>query len=127
VSPRLDRVAELSAEVEALRAENARLEAIARPEPLDFAISGVKLTRLEMTIMTLLARRPLVSRAQVEYALYQGDERCPSALSVMMVKIRRKLAKVGIAVNNEYGRGWWISDEGRARLKELAGQPEARN
>lgn len=123
---RLDRIAELSAEIEELRAKVRRLEDIAAPPPLrDFY--GVRLTKMEGAIIALLRRRSMVARDQLMFALYQDadDSPNPKILDVHICKLRAKLP-AGTTIETLHGGAWRLHvDAHIAEAAELSRDAEA--
>jgi two-component system cell cycle response regulator CtrA len=87
--------------------------------PLDWHISAS-----EETILGVLLRAPaaaFATRRSINAALY-GD-RCTSdrVLDVLLCKLRRKIAPRGVVIENVWGRGFRLSDTGRAVLNDVVG------
>ena len=81
-----------------------------------------KLSPRENALLGVLVSREIVSRDAVMYALYGDDPDPPSeqVLSVLVYRLRRKLASRGFSIVTRRGHGLAVPAEQRARLRQAA-------
>ncbi|WP_238121991.1 MULTISPECIES: helix-turn-helix domain-containing protein [unclassified Xanthobacter] len=114
----LDEIRNLRADNDALRAEVAYLRELLSPPLRTPPAWG--LARQEEIVTLALILRPLISRDALIAAIYTThgkDEPAEKTIDVLIWKTRRKLAAQGAHVGNQPGRGWFLADGDRARLR----------
>jgi two-component system, cell cycle response regulator CtrA len=83
----------------------------------------IGLTRMENAVLSfLLARSPnVVSRDRITHAIYFDKDDAPGSaiVSVMLVKLRRKLAPYGVKIMTQWGSGFAIDHAGASILKAM--------
>lgn len=78
------------------------------------------LTPTEASILAGIAKRGRATREFLRDASFQwGDRDNIKTIDVLMVSLRRKLAKFGIVVRSEWGVGFFISHDHLQRLRSL--------
>lgn len=78
------------------------------------------LSSFEARCCGLLLKRQLVSREQFLIALYaDSDSRDERTVDAHIHKLRRKLARDGIAIRTHWGQGWSFTAENRKKLNAL--------
>jgi len=116
---RLDRIAELAADNEALR-EQVRQFKDALGRGLRFPPEW-KLTRCEAAVLGVLTARTAAQKEAFMIALY-GDRDDPpdeNIIRVFVCRLRRKLRAHGIAIHT-MKEGWFVTAADRARLRAQA-------
>jgi len=91
---------------------------------------GIKLTPNQETIVNrLLATNGVCGKEQLYEALYlsrQGYKPDPKILRETIRVVRKQLKPHGIEIKTEIGRGYTMSRESKAKLRELAVPPGKR-
>lgn len=109
-----------SGEIERLRAENERLRAalgmtVQMPEGLSFTPS-------EWRILCALLKRDRVPTESLHAIMSDRIEHAytdPRWVSAMIYKLRNKLRQFGIAIHTQYGFGYYLTPENKAKLRPL--------
>ncbi len=86
------------------------------PVPLDWC-----LTRNEVTVFTCLVAREVADKEFIWVALYGNrpdDGPNQKIIDVFVCKIRKKLRKFGVEINNVWGRGYTLVN--RTAYKDIA-------
>lgn len=79
------------------------------------------LTRRETELFGVLMQRELATKEMILTALYGGmDEPCLKIVDVFVCKMRKKLNGFGIEISTLWGRGYYLSKEMKARVREYA-------
>lgn len=84
----------------------------------------LRLTPYEARMLGLLTRRDIASKEYLFTALYADDwSECrePKVIEVFLSKLRKKLSPFGVTIRNDYGHGWYLSKEDKAKLKAMGG------
>lgn len=107
---------ELRHKLDSLLAEIERRD---EPLPCDFTTSE------EIIARVLRSRSPrVVSREALHTALYafrsEGEEPHLQVVDVLLSHVRKRLKAAGIAISNEWGRGWFMSVEAAAQWDRVA-------
>ncbi len=79
--------------------------------------SAWALTRTEAYIMRLLAARKLVSRVVIEMNWPGGDGRHSNGVDVALTRLRTRLRRFGVKIENRRGAGWYLSPDLRERVR----------
>ncbi len=121
--PLLERLAQLSDELDGLRAENARLREVAAPTSL-IELEGIHLPKAQRTLLTLLLERNTLTRDAAHFALYQDADDAPDLriIDVFLVKLRRSLAPLKVKISTRWGIGWFLTPEAKRAITTLAAQ-----
>ncbi len=88
--------------------------------PLLFGLSGK-----EGGLLNLLMSRPLLTKEQALDCLYfdrPNDTPELKIINVFICKLRRKLSKFGVTIDTAWGRGYSMSGESKAKVKEYMNQ-----
>lgn len=120
-------VAALTEEIDALRAEVARLKAIveAMAEAGDLG-AAYRLTRSEGVVLAMISRAAgLAAKETIWAALYGADPNGGPAsgnkiLDAFVFRVRRKLKPHGVSIETVWGEGWAMSPADKARLAALS-------
>lgn len=119
ISPEVLRLRERLAEAE----ETIRqLRELGRRETT-LLFTGLHLTKREAVLVATLMQSRIVSRLDLWRILQQTSQKnevCPEAVSILIHRVRRRLKDVGVEVKNEWGRGYYISDQHKQILESLA-------
>lgn len=88
----------------------------------DFGLLGF--TAGEARIVSVLSRRVIASRYQLYSALYldrhdHDNDPEPHIVDIYLVRIRKRLAELGVTVTTRYRQGWTLGADGRARVNNL--------
>lgn len=81
-----------------------------------------RLTPQEARLFGVLLARDLMTREAAMAALYRGygnDEPSTKIIDVFVCKIRKKLKPFGIAIENRWGSGYYLTPEARTIAREL--------
>jgi DNA-binding response OmpR family regulator len=79
------------------------------------------LSPTEEKFVGILLKRKVVNREMFLTAIYGGlTDRTTHLVGMNIWNIRRKLAPWGITIKNQWGRGYYLDDEARAALSEVA-------
>jgi len=112
------------AQIETLRERVRQLEA---ERCADLVLPGWNLSRSERVILGVLVARPAATRESLHAALY--DHRpdggaSDNAVSVFMVKLRRKVRPHGVIIHSggrgRTGAAYWIDAETRGRIAGMS-------
>jgi hypothetical protein len=79
--------------------------------------SAWALSRTEAYIMRLLAARKLVSRVVIEMNWPGGDDRHSNGVDVALTRLRTRLRRFGVKIENRRGAGWYLSPDLRERVR----------
>lgn len=122
---------DVDARLEAVEAENEMLrERIIRLEgllgmhiaaPIEFG-----LTPQETRVFGVLMARELATKDAVMAALYHSiakEEAEVKIVDVFICKIRAKLKRFGIAIETQWGHGYFLTAATKARVKEMLAKP----
>lgn len=75
---------------------------------------SVRLTPNQIKIMTLLASGRRVDRTQIYQELYwdlgEAGEPDPKGIDVIMCKLRKKLAPIGLSITVRHSLGWRLTE-----------------
>lgn len=124
----MNEIDRLRAEVRRLRDENDELKAeLARvrnviqdaPDPYMVAFG---LTATQAAMMGLLMDRPLVPINALTVAGRPSngfEERTVDTVRVIVSKMRKTMRRHGIEIGLHYGKGYSISADGKARVREM--------
>ena len=86
--------------------------------------TGIKLTPNQETIVNrLLAANGICSKEQLYEALYlsrEGHKPDPKILRETIRVVRKQLRSHGIEIKNEFGKGYTMPRESKAKLRKLA-------
>ena len=85
-------------------------------------------TRAESTIFGVLMKNRLASKESLMMAIYrdhQQDEAEIKIVDVWVCKMRRKLTPFGIAVQTQWGQGYFLSAEHKAIARTMLDQANA--
>jgi hypothetical protein len=86
--------------------------------------TGIKLTPNQETIVNrLLATNGICSKEQLYGALYlsrEGHKPDPKILRETIRVVRKQLRSHGIEIKNEFGKGYTMPRESKAKLRKLA-------
>ena len=86
--------------------------------------TGIKLTPNQETIVNrLLATNGICSKEQLYEALYlsrEGHKPDPKILRETIRVVRKQLRSHGIEIKNEFGKGYTMPRESKAKLRKLA-------
>ncbi|MCW4114765.1 helix-turn-helix domain-containing protein [Aurantimonas sp. MSK8Z-1] len=80
------------------------------------------LTRGETVILQLLVARPLVSMEAIRLMLWPRERAGDEVIYAHVVRLRRKLAPLGVAIESKRHVGYWLVD--RERVLAMAGARE---
>ncbi len=112
----------MSSELETLRNRLARLE-----ELLGLGVTfppSLGLTGREQDVLGVLLSREIATRDMLMYVLFGDDpngDGSPNNASVHVSRLRRKLP-VDVAIQTSWGRGYYLNQESKRRLRALIGQ-----
>lgn len=116
----------MASEVERLRVENEllrlrvdELEAILLRQDLP---QSLRLTCKQAQVLSVLMACPLASKADLMTALYSlnaGDPPDDGVVTVFVTGVRRELRRHGIELRTRWGRGWWLAEDDKAKLRDL--------
>lgn len=122
---RHDEIAELRAEIEALRAERDYLKESLAPQ--EFALPhGAHLTTAETKAASRLLLAPpntVVTTAQVYRALYLDDDRELNAVHAVIHRVRKKFAVLGVTLKSIGKSGYCLDRRSHTALRALAQGP----
>ena len=96
-------------ELDQLREENRQLRALLVP-PVS-APPEWHLTPRETRMWAHMNSRPLSTRESLMFAISEGREMEPQNLNVGLHHLRKKLAKHGVRVVNQWGHGWRLEHD----------------
>lgn len=86
------------------------------------------LTPKETIVFGVLMAREIATKDALYIALYSGQARSgpdPKVVDVFVCKLRSKVERHGVIVENRWGEGWFLSPASKARARELmAAAPE---
>lgn len=117
----------MATELERLREENDLLRL--RVEELEGILlrpvlpRSLKLTKRESEILAVLLARPLSSRSDLMTALYSleaGDPPDDQIIAIFIVKLRKKLGRFGITIQTQWGQGWFLTNDDKAKVRALS-------
>jgi two-component system cell cycle response regulator CtrA len=123
------RISNLEAELE--RAQD-RIQAMEDTFGLNDAChyAWLGLTAFESRILAILVRNTMATRDQIMFALYEGRpeayDRDPKILDVYCCHLRKKLAPIGVTIENVWGRGKRIPPADKDKLMHAKLNLEAR-
>lgn len=83
--------------------------------------AGWGLSQSHAVIVGVLLARDLATHEALMTALYAGradDPPCPKVLHVFMHDVRARLRAQDISVSTERGRGWFLTADMKAKLRE---------
>lgn len=82
----------------------------------------LRLTKREAVLLTALLRNRLMMRVDIFRLLQHTSDKHEigeEAVTILVHRLRRRLQNVGVSIVNEFGRGYFITDEDRKTLREL--------
>jgi hypothetical protein len=85
--------------------------------------SGLRLTKREAVMVAALMQSRIVTRLDMWRILQRTSRKqeiCPEAVSILVHRVRKRLKPMGIEVRNEFGRGYFITDDDKRTLEKLA-------
>lgn len=89
----------------------------------------VHLTNTECRLFGALMQREVLTKEACLHALYYdrgGDEPEQKIVDVFVCKLRKKLTPHGVVIGTIWGRGYFLSEETKARVRQLdAGYQES--
>ena len=80
------------------------------------------LTRTEETVLGALMAHPVATRDHFMHALYNGRgdlEPDVKIVDIYISKLRRKLKSFGIEIKTEWGRGYALTQDSKAIIKQF--------
>ena len=119
------RIAQLLAENDRLRAERDDLKRLKETRAaVPITTEGDRLLTMgfsssQAVILEMILDRPLAAHQDLLNAACKPDTGGDGSLRVQIHGIRRKLAPHGIHVHCAWGRGLYMSDEDKAKLRDL--------
>jgi hypothetical protein len=119
------RIAQLLAENDRLRAERDDLKSLKETRvAVPITADGERLLTMgfsssQAVMLEMILDRPLAAHRDLMSAACKPDTGGDGSLRVQLYGIRRKLAPHGIHVHCAWGRGLYMSDDDKAKLRNL--------
>lgn len=83
------------------------------------------LTRTEWSLLQFLLSRQIATKEALYTLLYGGDSNVElKIIDVFLCKIRKKLCTLGIKIETVWGRGYWIKETEKVKLRRLMEQED---
>lgn len=120
----LANASDFRARISELEEENRQLRKLLAPGRYHI-YRGLSLTRSERFLVKLLADRDYVIPAETILSAFERrggayrDVLGPRAVNVIVCRVRKKLEPHGIQIRNEWGVGYYMDAEDRAKLVAL--------
>lgn len=117
-----DYVAAIEAENDTLRERVRQLEAllgVSFDAPLSLGLSP-----REAAVLGVLMAREMATKDHIMAALYRDfarDEPDPKIVDVFVCKLRAKIKRWRIEISTHWGRGYYMTQEAKARVRKMAG------
>jgi DNA-binding response OmpR family regulator len=112
-------------ELQMLRDRVQELEEVLGITTKELALQKLPLSPQCCAILGMLYRAKSVGREQIYTGIWGARPECdqPSLniVDVQLCRVKALLKPRGITVHGRYGRGWWIDDEDKAKIREWIG------
>ena len=111
-------------EIQAMRDRIEELEDLIGVSIKDPNFHRWGLSPKKTAVLGVLYRGKITSRESIFGAMYGGRSECDQPddfriVDVYLSKVRVFLKPLDISIQNNWGVGWWITDESKAKLRHL--------